>query len=579
MKKNSNRLQKELRKVAACLVVVILGLTNTSAQGQGEIESVQYEIVVEKKITLPQASRNYTKIPPRAVEPIKPEITYEFKNLNFKAGEFIPTIRPLRLQNESISKLYRNYVKAGFGNYTSPYLAAYFSSKRDREKFLSASLFHQSFGTGAVDDDFSASGQTSFRLSGSAFGKHVTATGFAEYDYENMFFYGYGVKPADRASIKQSYGIFKAGGEIKNTSTSDFNYKLGTSFSYLTDHYAAKESELGVNFASDYAMKKGGKIIFGSDYYLIARKDQQREAKPRHLLLATAAYKWSPLDKLQMTLGTNVAVENDTIGGNKSFHVYPNINAQYELGRKIETYASLTGNMEKATLQSLSRDNRWVNANIDIFHTNRTLDFTVGLRASVGAKASFHTGVSIARLKDLFFFQNEQANASKFNVYYDNGVTTRTNAFADFTYMNSTKLKFNLRGDVFTYETAIAGLVAKESTFPTASVSESGIALHRPTFRVNGNLHYNIYDKLILQVNVIGQGGMKAIDYSISTPTQLKVVEIKTAIDANVGFDYLVSKQFSVFLKLNNVFSNQYQMFLNYPVRGFQAVAGVSWSF
>jgi hypothetical protein len=30
---------------------------------------------------------------------------------------------------------------------------------------------------------------------------------------------------------------------------------------------------------------------------------------------------------------------------------------------------------------------------------------------------------------------------------------------------------------------------------------------------------------------------------------------------------------------LNNIISNKYPLFLNYPVRGFQATAGITWSF
>jgi len=43
--------------------------------------------------------------------------------------------------------------------------------------------------------------------------------------------------------------------------------------------------------------------------------------------------------------------------------------------------------------------------------------------------------------------------------------------------------------------------------------------------------------------------------------------------------DYFISRKVSAFIKLNNLLSNNYQVYLNYPVRGFQAVGGVSWSF
>ena len=103
--------------------------------GEGEIEKVEIEIVKERQIVLPKANRNFEKVSPRPVEPIKPEITYEFKNLSFTTPEFNPAIRPLRLKQEPISKIYGNYISAGIGNFSSPFLDAYATSKRDKEKF------------------------------------------------------------------------------------------------------------------------------------------------------------------------------------------------------------------------------------------------------------------------------------------------------------------------------------------------------------------------------------------------------------------------------------------------------------
>ncbi|MEQ9414069.1 MAG: hypothetical protein RIF39_09570, partial [Cyclobacteriaceae bacterium] len=45
----------------------------------GEIGDVEIEIVRERQIVLPRANRNFEKVPPRPSEPIKPEITYEFR--------------------------------------------------------------------------------------------------------------------------------------------------------------------------------------------------------------------------------------------------------------------------------------------------------------------------------------------------------------------------------------------------------------------------------------------------------------------------------------------------------------------
>ena len=100
------------------------------------------------------------------------------------------------------------------------------------------------------------------------------------------------------------------------------------------------------------------------------------------------------------------------------------------------------------------------------------------------------------------------------------------------------------------------------------------MALQRPTYRMTINSVYNVYDKVLLEIDFIAQGGIKALD-----PKKEELVSLPVASDLNLRANYFVSKQFSVFLNFNNVLASKYQLYLNYPVRGFQALAGASWSF
>ena len=97
-------------------------------RGDGEIENVEIEIVKERQITLPKANRNFEKIPPRATEPIKPPITYDFRSFNFQAPQLNTQIRPLKLKKESQSNVYGGYLRLGFGNYVSPLLDGYINT-------------------------------------------------------------------------------------------------------------------------------------------------------------------------------------------------------------------------------------------------------------------------------------------------------------------------------------------------------------------------------------------------------------------------------------------------------------------
>ena len=526
--------------------------------GEGEIEKVEIEIVKERQIVLPKANRNFEKVPPRPVEPIKPEITYDFKNLNFIASDYNPSIRPLRLQQEQIAKLYGNYLSAGFGNYASPLLEAYLTNKRSKDKFYGLRFFHQSYGTGPVDKENSSSGNTELSLFGKAFSRYGTTAGFLKFENFRNRFYGYLPDPLINQSPEvQGYLIVSLGGSIENPKNSDFNYKLSGGFSYLDDKFKASESEVSLALESNYNLTEQSKIIINSEYYLIARKDELVEAKPRHIFKVKPAYQFMVIDNLKLTAGLNVALENDTIGKSKSFHVYPHLKAEYQLSKSVEVYAALTGDVDKVSLHTLAHENPWLDANIGIFNTNRTMEFLGGLQGKLGSKMAFGTGVSLANLKDLYFYKNNAADRARFITVYDEGNTQRTNLFGELSFSQTDKVRFSLRGDLFGYST-----------------DKVEAAWHRPTYRMTVNSSFNIVNKFLINADLMTQGGAKALNVDTNT-----VLTLDPAFDLNLRLNYFVSPQFSVFLKGSNLLANEYQLYLNYPVRGLQILGGLTYVF
>lgn len=543
--------------------------------GEGEIQKVEVVIEKDRQITVPQASRNFEKVPPRPAEPIKPEIIYQFRNLSFSVPDYNPAIRPLKLKTEPISKIYGNYVSAGFGNYSSPYGEAYFTSKRNKNKYYGTKFYHRSFMSGPVDDGNSASGNTQIRLFGKAIGSQVALGGF--FNFENTVSHFYGYKPLTNvpaSSIRQTYSVASFGGELENTTISKFKYNLKAGYSHLNDHYLATEGEAAFNLLSEYAIDKDKKLIINSDYYLITRKDALVSSNVRHLFKVKPAYQFAPADNLTLSVGANVAYENDTINKQEGVHVYPNVNANYNLSSSFDVYAGLTGDVDKVSLHSLSRENVWIDSNIGIFNTNRVLEFSGGLRGKLNSKVSLGAGLSFATLKNFYYYSQADTGAltrSKFDVFYDNGSTQRTNFFGELSY-GGNRFKLSARADYWMYSSTIANQIASDysiigKTFETA-------ALHRPSYRITINSAYNIYDKVLLEVDLIAQGGAKALDLK-----RQEVVSLPVATDLNARANYFVSKQFSVFVNVNNILSSNYQLYLNYPVRGFQALVGASWSF
>jgi hypothetical protein len=540
--------------------------------GEGEIAKVEIEITKKKEIILPTANRNFEKVPPRAAEPIKPEIVFQFKDVPFNSPNYNPSIKPLRLKDPSIAKIYGNYVSAGFGNYASPYGEAYITSKRDKSKFYGLKFFHRSFINGPVDNGNSGSGNTEIRIFGKGIGSTLTTQGFIQFENQAGHFYGY--KPGtdvSSSSIRQDYTAISLGAEVENTKAGNFNFNLKGGFSALSDHYKASEQEISFNFTSDAKINNTGSLILNADYFLINRKDALTNPGVRHIFKVKPAYQYTGIDDLTLTAGANVVYENDTVGGQNGIHVYPNLVGRYKLSLATEVFASLSGDVDKVSLHSLSRENFWINANQSIFNTNRTLEFAGGINSKIAGKVFVGAGVSFASLKNLYYYVSDSLDRSKFNTLYDQGSTQRVNLYTELGYSNEA-FKLLVRGDLYSYSSTISSQAAASYSIAASNLSNS--ALHRPTYKVALNGSYNIFDKILLNTDFYVLGGMKALDVEAK-----QLVELPAAIDLNFKLNYFVSKQFSAFVQFNNMLSSNYQLYLNYPVRGFQGMVGASWSF
>lgn len=532
-------------------------------ESEGEIKDLEIQLTKERQLVLPRATRYYEKIPPRAYEPIVPAITYEVKRLPFSSPNFVPTIRPLRIKQEELKKLYGNYLSGGIGNYTSFMAEGSVSTKRDKKKLLGADFFWRSFGKGPVDGDNSASSNTRINLFGKAATESTTFDAEVNYANQRGYFYSYApVTDVDRDKLKQVYDRVGARLVAENTRRGDFNYRAGLGYSHLTDELVSSEGELNAWLETDYQLKNSNRVLVRGDVFLINRKDSLY-AQARSLVHVQPAYAFAPMDKLTVVAGLNLAFSNDYSG---SLKIYPNVKARYKASEAVDFYATVTGDLDKVDLHSLSAENFWLNSNNLMVNTNRTLEFDGGLQASPGRKVAAKVGASFANLQNLYFYQAVRSpydlagNATgiafdRFNLAYDNS-TGRFNPYGELTYTESDKINATVRMDYYTYK--------------TETLAE---AWHRPTYRVMVNIHYNLFTKIYLSAGMNVQGGMKAAEPGTGT-----VRTLDTAVDINAKGRYFFSRQLSAFIQLDNVLSRQYPLYLGYPARGFQALAGVSWS-
>jgi hypothetical protein len=543
------------------LSVPALAQNPTWEEGGKEMKNVEIEIIRSRENKVPKASRLFEKIPPRPVELISPPITYDYKVFNFQTPELNPVARPLKLKPQESSQTYRGYVSVGLGNYSSQYLDGFITNKPDKKKLIGAHMFLNRSGKGPVDGENSGSAHTGVSAFAQTFSKELAFGANVGIEQRSSHFYGYRESmEVEQDSIKQAYTLFNLGAQLMNARKSDFSYQLGGNFSFINDKFEAKESTVDLVFKSAYKISDEQAINLNADYSIINRKDVDVEAKSRNLFQLNGYYSFVTKSDFYLQLGATVALENDSIDS-KDFHFYPDVKLTYALNDAVDVVGSLSGGMEKVSLQTLSHENIWLAPSIATFHTNKKFDINAGIRAKLGGKVLAGAGISFAALEDLYFFVNDPTDASKFLVAYDKGTTKRTNFYASLLFTYSNVAKFSLQGDYYAYST-----------------DELEAALHKPTYRVTAGASYNLYKKFIFNLDMIVQGGMKAIDYNDIDPIY-ETITLDAAFDLSFKTEYLISDTFSAFVQLNNIASSKYPLFYNYTARGFQAMAGITWKF
>lgn len=552
----------------ACMSMAWMGYSQEwEKEGEGEIKDLEIEMTKERKLTLPRATRYFEKVPPRPYEPIVPAITYEFRNLSFTSPNYTPVIRPLRLKQEELTKLYGNYVSGGLGNYQSFFAEGSAATKRDKNKMIGADFYWRSFGKGPVEDGHSANSTTRVTVFGKKVTDAVTVSGDVNYYNNRVYFYGFTPgTDIDRDKLKQVYEITSVNVSLTNSKKEQFNYFARAGYSFLKDAYVSNEGEFSLTFKGNYAWDDKHMFQLDADMFLINRKDAD-SSLTRHLLHIRPSYTFRPLDGLAVTAGLNLAIQSDSFNGSSVLNGYPYLAGRYAASEKLTLYARVSGDVDKVNLHSLSAENPWMASDNAITNTNRLWEIDGGMEGTLGTMVATRVGAAYTSFRNLYFYQNVRdpldpggitvgQDFDKFGLTYDDA--TRFNPYAEATFTQADAFGLTLRADYYKY-----------STRTLAN------AWHRPSYRTTLQVKYNLYSKIFLQAGLIAQGGMKAID----PDPAIGQINLETAVDLNFRARYFFSKQISAFVQLDNMLSNQYPLYWRYPGRGFQALVGASWSF
>lgn len=534
------------------------GFSQSKWEDDGKIDDKQIIIEKNRKIELPEASRNFKKIEFSIPKPEPTIQKYDFKTFPNDLPQVDTKIRVLSVKDDQLKKLYGNYIKLGGGNYSTFFGEGYFNSKRDDKLAYGAFIKYYNSLQGPVQN----SGNNDFNLGGYTRFIHPRATATASLEYQRFRynFYGYDQQKVAKTNdeVRLVYNNFSAGVNIKNGSDSVVRpefYTVGLKYNYI-NNFKGSEGELHALIKGGYKLDSIKGILLQSELSFIGRTDSVNWS--RNLVSIQPGFYYT-LAGIRLKGSLNFTFLNDTIGGQKNFQLYPVLDAEYDLfNKKFTAFAGIDGRMVRNTWRTFSVEMPFLVDRVPVFHSNKTFEGYAGLRGSLLPSTYLKTSISYANYKNYAFFVNDITDSSKFTALYETGNTGIFNFNAQIQYAFKKKFKFDIGADVFSYSTST---LAK--------------AWHRPSFVLNAGLNYNLNDKILVRLNVYYLGGIVAQSPTIKN----KEKTLNDIVDLSLKLEYRFSELFSAYTEINNILGTKYERYLFYQKKGINFLIGLTYTF
>ena len=505
--------------------------------------------------------RNAAKINFTAATPIldtnKQLLVYNIPSSNLFFSYQPVAIKPVALYVDTTVQWDNHaYVKAGFGNFSSPYAEAAIAFGDGKKTMFSLHGKYTS-ATGKLPfQEFSKTGIDFLGSINTAGNQEITTKLF----WDNSVQYRYGFQPANlifaKDDLRQAFN--NVGIEIGLQNKIPNNYgityrpqiKTYTFFDNRNGNEISLLAKLPINkaFGRLFAFDLSGTADITSFKKTLV---QNVVTVKNNLFFINPSVQFNT-PNVKLNLGIQPSWDN------QNFSVLPNITAEAKINdEKFVLLAGWVGYFNKNTYQSLAAINPYIQQPNSLQNT-RVREQYAGLKGSAGKHLTFNARVSLLNMDNAVLFVNDSTinKTQEFKAIYEPLLKAiRLHSEIAYTYQE----KF------FVIASATYTQFTKLNTYDKAY----GLL----PLEINAAFRWKILNDLTLKSDVFFWDGSH---YQFKNGQSGK---LNPAVDANIGAEFTVQPRLNVWLQLNNVFNNKYQRWNQYEVLGFQVLAGVVYHF
>lgn len=535
------------------------------SQSEGDVGNQTILTVKSYKPILAESSKISDEPEADTTSSVAPVFNYNLEPARMETNYESAVIQAKKIKDETISKLYRSYIKLGGGNYEKAYAELWVNSLRSKNSLLGLHAKHFSASPNLNDVAFGGYSNNTFDLNGKFMLSQLDINSALSFNRDVFHYYGFSPSDTiiDKDNYKQRFALigFDAGVQSRYTDKDHLQFGAGIQYKTLSDLYDVNEGDF--DFAGNVSKKLGeaiGKIAVDFNYFKKTDANFQLLSSnsnlSRNIVRIRPEAKWK-MDKMLLTLGVGLEFQKNL---ETSTHFFPDVHIMLPIAEQVLSfYGDVEGKIIKNTFNTMRIENPFITSSIIPLNTVEKYKLSTGLRGNISSALSFHAGISYASYTDMNFFITDTLAAFpvRFNTFYADAKRFGLHAEAGYSKSEKFSIKLGLNQYAWSVETI-------DQPF------------HRPSTEVTLKTAYNLRDKVIASLTVFGRGYTYA---RVDDGTNITSEKIKGFADVNLGIEYRYSKIVSFYIQLNNVGFTKYQYWYGYPNERLNVLGGITFAF
>jgi hypothetical protein len=461
------------------------------------------------------------------------------------------SLKPLALDHDTILDLgNRNYVKLGYGNYSTPYFKAGLSF--GDAKTLLVNVYGDYIASqGDIKNQNYSEANEKATISYFTPGNEIYGTVGAYQHTYYLYGYDHTIYNYSADQVRQQFQNYSAKMGFRNKDVNNWglNYDPNVQVSYFTNLNKLTEQTVVADLPFEKAIndKFAIKLGFNADVTAYSTLNFTPETTFNNNIYQIAPEVVYTGSIFTLHVGLTPAWNNNET------NVLPNIYGELPLKNKMFTIqAGFVGKYDKNTYQDLSAINPYL-ATFTAEKNTKEVQLYGGIKASIDKHFVLSAKAGLVNFNDLALYINDTATDSKAFLISNERSVQDMRIHGEASYISEDKL------------TITAGFTSNNY----AGFKDNKKAWGLDPFELNASLRWQAFKRLLLKSDLVAFTGAPYI-------TKGNVAKSSSGgADLSAGAEFTIVKRVSLWLDVNNILNNKYQRWNNYEVYGINFVGGL----